>query len=76
MSYEEMLRICAVLVNLGIEKIRITGGEPFVRKDLLPFLAARQSDAPFQARLQATTATTMARPDGAMSCIPIRDVAV
>src|SRR5882724_12426257 len=40
MSYEEMLRACALLVKMGIEKIRITGGEPFVRKDTMPFLAA------------------------------------
>lgn len=38
MTYEEMLRISALFVGMGIEKIRITGGEPFVRKDLLPFL--------------------------------------
>jgi molybdenum cofactor biosynthesis protein A len=38
MTYEEMLRICALLVKMGIEKIRITGGEPFVRKDIMPFL--------------------------------------
>lgn len=38
MTYEEMLRLCSLLVKMGIEKIRITGGEPFVRKDLLPFL--------------------------------------
>jgi len=40
MSYEEMLRICSLLVDMGIEKIRITGGEPFVRKDLMQFLSA------------------------------------
>ncbi|MFT4093905.1 MAG: radical SAM protein [Niabella sp.] len=38
MTYEEMLNVCTLFVNAGIEKIRITGGEPFVRKDLLPFL--------------------------------------
>src|ERR1044071_7498047 len=38
MTYEEMLRICSLLVNMGIEKIRVTGGEPFVRKDLMQFL--------------------------------------
>ena len=36
---------------------------------LLPFLAARQSDAPFQARLQAITAAKRARRDGGMSGI-------
>jgi len=40
MSYEEMLRICSLLVKMGIEKIRITGGEPFVRKDIMQFLSA------------------------------------
>ncbi len=38
LSWEEMYRICRILVNYGLRKIRITGGEPFVRKGLLPFL--------------------------------------
>ncbi|MBL7826234.1 MAG: GTP 3',8-cyclase MoaA [Saprospiraceae bacterium] len=38
LTYEEMLRLCRILVQLGIQKIRITGGEPFVRKDLMQFL--------------------------------------
>lgn len=38
MTYEEMSRICSLFVKMGVEKIRITGGEPFVRKDLLSFL--------------------------------------
>lgn len=38
MTYEEMFRICSLFVQMGVEKIRITGGEPFVRKDLMPFL--------------------------------------
>lgn len=40
MSDAELLRICALLVERGITKIRITGGEPFVRKDLMPLLTA------------------------------------
>jgi cyclic pyranopterin phosphate synthase len=40
MTYEEMLQICSLLVEVGIEKIRITGGEPFVRKDIMQFLTA------------------------------------
>ncbi len=40
LTYEEMLRLCSLLVRLGITKVRITGGEPFVRKDLLKFLHA------------------------------------
>lgn len=40
MTYEEMLRVCSLLVKMGIEKIRITGGEPFVRKDIMQMLSA------------------------------------
>jgi len=35
-----MLQICSLLVEMGIDKIRITGGEPFVRKDIMKFLTA------------------------------------
>jgi molybdenum cofactor biosynthesis protein A len=38
LSYEEMLRLCGILVKNGVDKIRITGGEPFVRKDIMGFL--------------------------------------
>jgi cyclic pyranopterin phosphate synthase len=31
---EDYLRIVRVFVNLGIEKVRLTGGEPLLRKDL------------------------------------------
>jgi molybdenum cofactor biosynthesis protein A len=40
MTYEEMIRICTLLVSIGIQKIRITGGEPFVRKDMIKFIAS------------------------------------
>lgn len=38
MSYEEMERIIRVLSELGIEKVRLTGGEPFIRKNMMAFL--------------------------------------
>ena len=40
MSYDEMLRICSLLVSMGIQKIRITGGEPFIRNDIMKLLTA------------------------------------
>ncbi len=39
LRYEEMERLVSLLAPVGITKIRITGGEPFVRRDLIPFLA-------------------------------------
>ena len=38
MSIDEMKRLADILVNRGVDKIRITGGEPFVRKDLMQLL--------------------------------------
>lgn len=40
MTYEEMMRICSLLVAMGVQKIRITGGEPFIRKGMMPFLTS------------------------------------
>lgn len=38
LSYEDLVRVATQAVSVGIEKIRITGGEPLVRKDLLSLL--------------------------------------
>ncbi|MEG1836926.1 MAG: GTP 3',8-cyclase MoaA [Synergistaceae bacterium] len=38
LSYEEIIKLSFVLRDLGIEKIRFTGGEPLLRKDFLLFL--------------------------------------
>jgi GTP 3',8-cyclase len=34
LSYEEIEYVCEIFVSLGIEKIRLTGGEPMLRKDI------------------------------------------
>lgn len=38
LTYEEMLRIASILAGMGVNKIRLTGGEPFVRTDLMGFI--------------------------------------
>ncbi|WP_272150441.1 GTP 3',8-cyclase MoaA [Tenacibaculum aiptasiae] len=38
LSYKEMYRIIRVLTELGVNKVRLTGGEPFARKDFISFL--------------------------------------
>ncbi len=35
LSLEELDRLCAAFIRLGTNKIRITGGEPLVRKDVI-----------------------------------------
>jgi cyclic pyranopterin phosphate synthase len=38
LSYEELLRVVRVAVSLGISKLRLTGGEPLVRKNIMHFI--------------------------------------
>lgn len=39
LSFEEIIEIVKVAVDLGIDKIRLTGGEPLVRKDLVGLIS-------------------------------------
>ena len=34
LSYEQLLRLVGLLARLGVDKVRLTGGEPLVRRDL------------------------------------------
>ncbi|WP_316859669.1 GTP 3',8-cyclase MoaA [uncultured Cohaesibacter sp.] len=40
LSFEELDRLCTVFVALGIRKLRVTGGEPLVRKDVMTLIAS------------------------------------
>ena len=40
LSLEELDRLCSSFVNLGIKKLRITGGEPLVRRGIMTFFEA------------------------------------
>ena len=54
LTFEEMQRLVSLLVSAGVSKVRLTGGEPFVRKGLLPFMQ-RLSDIPALHSLHITT---------------------
>lgn len=45
LTFEEIGRFVRIAVTLGIDKIRLTGGEPLVRKDL-PLLVERLASVP------------------------------
>ena len=34
LTYDEIVLVCEIAVSLGVEKVRLTGGEPMLRKDL------------------------------------------
>lgn len=39
LSFEEIVRLCRIFTSMGIGKIRLTGGEPFVRKDMMKLVS-------------------------------------
>ena len=54
LTFKEMYRITRVLSELGVNKIRLTGGEPFVRKNFIDFLKMLS----FNDRMDAINITT------------------
>jgi cyclic pyranopterin phosphate synthase len=40
LSLEELDRLCSSFIRLGVEKLRITGGEPLVRRGIMTFFDA------------------------------------
>ena len=39
LTLEELDRLCSTFVRMGVNKLRITGGEPLVRRDIMGFSA-------------------------------------
>ncbi|TGE09537.1 GTP 3',8-cyclase MoaA [Hymenobacter fodinae] len=61
LTYEEMERLVAIMAGLGVRKVRLTGGEPFVRRDLVPFMS-RLSQIPGIEELTMTTNGVLTAP--------------
>ena len=40
LRYEEMMVVCQASLTLGIDRFKITGGEPFVRRGAVDFMRA------------------------------------
>ncbi|MDU8910524.1 GTP 3',8-cyclase MoaA [Aestuariicoccus sp. MJ-SS9] len=57
LTLEELDRMCSTFIRLGVEKLRITGGEPLVRRNILSFFNAmtRHLDAGTLKELTLTT---------------------
>lgn len=54
LSYEEILRLARLFVAAGIDSLRLTGGEPLLRRDL-PLLVARLAELSGLRKLAITT---------------------
>jgi cyclic pyranopterin phosphate synthase len=64
LSLEELDRICAAFIRLGTNKIRITGGEPLVRRDVMKLfrsLGKRLGKGGLQELVVTTNGTQLAK---------------
>ena len=60
LTFEEIARLTRIFVNLGVRKIRLTGGEPLIRRDL-HVLVAMISDLPDLDLTLTTNGSLLAR---------------
>src|SRR5687767_2690597 len=74
LSFEEIARLARVFVGLGVEKIRLTGGEPLVRRDL-PRLVGMLAELPVELTL-TTNGSLLARQAGALAAAGLDRVTV
>lgn len=61
LSYEEIVRLAQLAASLGITKIRITGGEPLVRKDCAELIAMLKRISGIQTVALTTNGTLLAQ---------------
>ena len=61
LSYEETLRLIRVATELGVSKVRITGGEPLTRRDVLSLFEMLRSVAGINDLGISTNGTLLAR---------------
>lgn len=67
LSYEEIEYVCDIFVSLGIEKIRLTGGEPMMRRDIESIIGKLAAIKPKGLKDLALTTNGYFLPDRAQS---------
>lgn len=60
LTFEEIERLARLFVRLGVDKIRLTGGEPTVRKGLVELIQRLAAIPGVQSLLMTTNASTLA----------------
>ncbi len=76
LTFEEITRLVRVFVGLGVRKVRLTGGEPLVRRDL-PVLVAELAGVPRLEDLALTTnGALLAAGAGRLAAAGLRRVTV
>jgi len=67
LSFEEIARIVRVAVNLGVDKVRLTGGEPLVRRDMPELVRMLKEISGIRDLALSTNAVLLERYAGALA---------
>jgi cyclic pyranopterin phosphate synthase len=76
LTFEEITRLARVFVSQGVGKIRLTGGEPLVRKDLHQLVAMLSSISPDLDLTLTTNGSLLARQAQALKDAGLKRVSV
>ncbi|MDO5530227.1 MAG: GTP 3',8-cyclase MoaA [Paracoccus sp. (in: a-proteobacteria)] len=78
LTLEELDRLCSAFIGLGVRKLRITGGEPLVRRDVMSFLRgiSRHLGAGLDELTLTTNGSQLARFAADLAAIGVRRVNV
>ncbi|MEJ2135408.1 MAG: GTP 3',8-cyclase MoaA [Desulfofustis sp.] len=74
LSYEELERLARLFLEMGITKIRITGGEPFVRRGCMDFLERLKYDLGVKQLVVTTNGVETARYLKRLQALPISGI--
>src|SRR5437879_9187874 len=61
LSFEETLRVIRIAAELGVSKVRVTGGEPLTRRDVINFIQQIPQIAAIKSIGLSTNGTLLAR---------------
>jgi GTP 3',8-cyclase len=77
LSYEETLRLIRIAADLGVTKIRVTGGEPLTRRDIVDFIREIPKVRGITSLGISTNGTLLAhKVDGQTMAMALRDAGV
>lgn len=78
LSFEELDELVTAFASFGVDKLRITGGEPLVRKDIMELMArfSRHLGNGLNELTLTTNGTLLARYAGELSAIGVRRINV
>jgi cyclic pyranopterin phosphate synthase len=78
LTFEETLRLIQIAAELGVSKVRVTGGEPLTRRDIVAFIAQLPKISGIKSLGLSTNGTLLARQitSGRTMAMALREAAV